>query len=74
MANKQPITPFLPNDVARCAGLTYDAKETQEWYQCKNCLRKLAAASGDWISWTSPPELVNYKCPLYIEYESNKIN
>jgi hypothetical protein len=68
------MKPFLPNDVARCAGLTYDAAETQEWHQCRNCLRKLAPANGNWglVPWTAPPELVNYKCPLFIEYKQNE--
>lgn len=70
------MKPFLPNDVARCAGLTYD-NGRQEWHQCKNCLRKLAPANDDWVSWTAPPELVNHDCPSFIEYkryESSKTN
>jgi hypothetical protein len=55
---------FLPNDVARCAGVY----EEGEWREgCEGCLRRLAPGSGDHVVHMGPPLIITFECEYLIE-------
>ncbi|MEY3895202.1 MAG: hypothetical protein RLZZ214_721 [Verrucomicrobiota bacterium] len=60
------MTPFLPNDIARCNG---DGDDAEGWREgCETCLRRTAPRSERFIM-MSPPPIIAFWCEYIIEPE-----
>ena len=61
----------LPADVSRCAGVGSDAEGWREG--CEDCLRRTSPPiDHPWVSHISPPEIIVFFCPYYIEQEKEQ--
>lgn len=55
-------TPFLPNDYARCAGVSYDDDGKRTWREgCEDCLRRIAPRQGVGPI-IAPPAIIAFEC------------
>lgn len=63
-------TPFLPADIARCAGVSYIEDGVTEWREgCERCLRRIAPPSlnTDWQLHIEPPPIIAFVCEYLLE-------
>lgn len=63
------MTPFLPDDYARCVGHCPDLEDDESCYpDCVDCLRRIAPCHSPFrCVFTDPPEPgKSGLCPLYI--------
>jgi hypothetical protein len=63
------MTPFLPNDIARCDG-TYDGIGDGDGMLglregCETCLRRIAPR-GERVLMISPPPIIAFECEYLI--------
>ena len=56
---------WLPNDVARCAGVGDDKDGWREG--CDDCMRRTAESTGDMPAWMMPPAIITFWCEFRIE-------
>ncbi len=59
----------LPGDVARCPGVSDTDDAGTHWRDgCEDCLRRTSPpANPHWQPWISPPAILVFFCPHYIE-------
>lgn len=62
----------LPNDVARCAGVSYTDEDGTSWREgCETCLRRTALPpTSPWASCMKPPPIIAMWCEYLIEPET----
>lgn len=60
--------PTLPNDVARCDGVSYTEKGGKSYWRdgCERCLRRLAPRPAE-ITLVMPPDIITFECELLID-------
>lgn len=64
-------TPFLPNDYARCKGVSYQEEGKTRWREgCETCLRRTAPRKGIGPI-ISPPAVIAFECDHLIEPTKN---
>lgn len=61
----------LPNDIARCDGVSYEEDGVTYWREgCENCLRRIAPRDGVY-PFIYPPAIIVFECEYLIESTQN---
>ena len=59
---------FLPDDVARCAGVSDEIDGVIYWREgCEECLRRTAQSNGGRVVNMEPPTLITFFCEFIID-------
>jgi hypothetical protein len=65
------MSPFLPNDIARCRGLSSEEDGVIYWREgCEQCLRRTAFRKGIGPI-IQPPAIIAFECEFLIEPEEH---
>jgi uncharacterized protein (DUF1786 family) len=64
MSNKSRT---LPNDIARCNGISYNEDDGQHWREgCETCMRRTAPRPKR-VLFIDPPPIITFECEYLIE-------
>jgi hypothetical protein len=57
----------LPNDIARCNGISYNEDDGQHWREgCETCMRRTAPRPKR-VLFIGPPPIIAFECEYLIE-------
>lgn len=67
------MTPFLPDDIARCPGVAEIEDGVTHWREgCERCARRLSPPNSVRVAHMEPPEIIVFECPGLIEIEQDE--